>query len=165
MIDLFEEHGRSIVAVAEVPDDLVPSKGIVDARPAGDGVFEIAGLVEKPSVSEAPSNLGIVGRYVLTPEVVRRAGSGGARHGRRDMAHRRHIDAARYPGSLRLQVPGKPVRRGHSVGPSDGIRVRRASEGRPRPFSPVVAQDCPLTAHGCGEVVQGEDEHRRTGFD
>ena len=69
MIDLFTERGRSIVAVAEVPDDLVPSKGIVDARPAGDGVFEIAGLVEKPSASEAPSNLGIVGRYVLTPEV------------------------------------------------------------------------------------------------
>ena len=69
MIDLFTEHGRSIVAVAEVSDDMVPSKGIVDARPAGDGVFEIAGLVEKPSASEAPSNLAIVGRYVLTPEV------------------------------------------------------------------------------------------------
>ena len=69
MIDLFMEHGRTVVAVEEVPDELVPSKGIVDARPAGDGVFEIAGLVEKPSASEAPSNLAIVGRYVLTPEV------------------------------------------------------------------------------------------------
>ena len=69
MIDLFNEHGRSVVAVEEVPDELVPSKGIVDARPVGGGVFEIAGLVEKPTAAEAPSNLAIVGRYVLTPEV------------------------------------------------------------------------------------------------
>ncbi len=69
MIDLFDELQSSVIAVAEVPDDVVPSKGIVDRRPVDDGVFEVVGLVEKPSVDDAPSNLGIVGRYVLTPEV------------------------------------------------------------------------------------------------
>ena len=82
MIELFGERERSIVAVAEVSDETIPSKGIIDPRPVGDRVFEVAGLVEKPSVEEAPSNLGIVGRYVLTPEVFDalesvRPGSGG----------------------------------------------------------------------------------------
>ena len=157
--------GRSIVAVAEVPDDLVPSKGIVDARPAGDGVFEIAGLVEKPSASEAPSNLGIVGRYVLTPEVFDALEAVEPGTGDEIWLTDAISMLLDTQGAYACKFTGKPVRRGHSAGSSDGVRVRRASEGRPRPFSPVVAQDCPLTAHGCGEVVQGEDEHRRTGFD
>ena len=69
MIDLFADRRTSIVAVAEVPDEAVPTKGIVDAKPVSDRVSEILGLVEKPALEDAPSNLGIVGRYVLPPEV------------------------------------------------------------------------------------------------
>ena len=69
MVELFEERKRTIVAVAEASDDMIPSKGIIDPRPEADRVLEVVGLVEKPSVEEAPSNLGIVGRYVLTPDV------------------------------------------------------------------------------------------------
>ena len=69
MIELFADRRSSIVAVAEVADELVPSKGIVDPRPVDDRVLEVVGLVEKPALEEAPSNLGIVGRYVLPPDV------------------------------------------------------------------------------------------------
>ena len=69
MIDLFADRRTSVVAVAEVPDEAVPTKGIVDAKPVSDRVSEILGLVEKPALEDAPSNLGIVGRYVLPPEV------------------------------------------------------------------------------------------------
>ncbi|MCH8207002.1 MAG: hypothetical protein IH956_08365 [Chloroflexi bacterium] len=61
--------GGSVIAVKEVPDAQVTSLGIVDPRPMGGYLSEIVGMVEKPSVEEAPSNLAIIGRYVLTPQV------------------------------------------------------------------------------------------------
>ena len=69
MIDIFGEQGGSVIAVKEVSHAQVPSLGIVDPRPMGDYLSEIVGMVEKPSVEEAPSNLAIIGRYVLTPQV------------------------------------------------------------------------------------------------
>lgn len=69
MIDIFDERGGCVIAVKEVPDAQVGSLGIVDPRPMGDNLSEILGLVEKPSVEDAPSNLAIIGRYVLTPQV------------------------------------------------------------------------------------------------
>jgi UTP--glucose-1-phosphate uridylyltransferase len=69
MIDIFDERGGCVIAVKEVPDAQVGSLGIVDPRPMGDNLSEILGLVEKPSLEDAPSNLAIIGRYVLTPQV------------------------------------------------------------------------------------------------
>ena len=69
MMDLFAERRSAVIAVAEASDEAVPSKGIVDARQVDDRLLEIVGLVEKPALEDAPSNLGIVGRYVLPPEV------------------------------------------------------------------------------------------------
>ena len=69
MIELFADHRSSIIAVAEVPDEMVPAKGIIDPKPVDDRVLEVVGLVEKPALDEAPSNLGIVGRYVLPTDV------------------------------------------------------------------------------------------------
>lgn len=69
MAEVFSECGGSVIAVKEVPDEAVPSLGIVDPRAIDDAVSEIVGMVEKPSLDEAPSNLAIIGRYVLTPEV------------------------------------------------------------------------------------------------
>jgi UTP--glucose-1-phosphate uridylyltransferase len=69
LIEVFEAHGGSVLAVEEVPRDEVSSYGIVDAEAIGGGVHRVRGLVEKPQPDEAPSNLGIVGRYVLTPEI------------------------------------------------------------------------------------------------
>jgi UTP--glucose-1-phosphate uridylyltransferase len=69
LIDVFEANGGSVLAVEEVPRDEVSSYGIVDGEAMGGGVHRVRGLVEKPQPDEAPSNLGIVGRYVLTPEI------------------------------------------------------------------------------------------------
>ena len=69
MMGEFDERGGSVVAVREVPDEMVPSLGMVKAAPITDRTYRIEALVEKPSLSEAPSNLAIIGRYVLTPEV------------------------------------------------------------------------------------------------
>jgi UTP--glucose-1-phosphate uridylyltransferase len=69
MIDVFEQRGGSVIAVQEVPDSEVESYGIVGGETVGDGVVKASHLVEKPALAEAPSRLGIVGRYVLTPEI------------------------------------------------------------------------------------------------
>ncbi len=69
LLQVFQARGGSVLAVEEVPRQEVESYGIVDCEPAGEGVYRVRGLVEKPQPEEAPSNLGIVGRYVLTPEI------------------------------------------------------------------------------------------------
>lgn len=69
LIDVFGRCGGPVIAVQEVPESEVESYGVVDAEPIGDGIYRVRGLVEKPRPEEAPSNLGIVGRYVLTPDV------------------------------------------------------------------------------------------------
>jgi UTP--glucose-1-phosphate uridylyltransferase len=69
LITAFEAHGGSVLAVEEVPPEEVESYGIVDAEQVGEDVYRVRALVEKPKPEEAPSNLAIVGRYVLTPEI------------------------------------------------------------------------------------------------
>ena len=69
MIEIFSEYQGSVVAVKEVPDEAVPSLGIIDPIPIDGTVSRVVGMVEKPSPGEAPSNLAIVGRYVLPPAV------------------------------------------------------------------------------------------------
>ncbi len=69
LIDVFEAQGGSVLAVEEVPHGEVESYGIVEGEPVGEGVYRVKSLVEKPKPDEAPSNLAIVGRYVLTPEI------------------------------------------------------------------------------------------------
>ncbi len=71
MIDLCDDTGGSVVGLMEVPPEKVSAYGVV--TPAGeldaDGVLPIATMVEKPAQDDAPSNLIIIGRYVLTPDV------------------------------------------------------------------------------------------------
>ena len=69
MMQVFAEYQSSVIAVRDVPDEAISSLGIVDHKPIDDNVSHIVGMVEKPSLQEAPSNLAIVGRYILTPEV------------------------------------------------------------------------------------------------
>ncbi len=69
MVTLFAEHGRPVIAVREVPDERVSSLGIVDAAEVADRVYTISGMVEKPPLDEAPSNLAIIGRYVLDADI------------------------------------------------------------------------------------------------
>ena len=69
MIRIFESRGNGLVAVEEVPDDQVGSYGVIAPEPLSNRVFRVLGLVEKPSPEEAPSNLAIVGRYILPAKV------------------------------------------------------------------------------------------------
>ena len=69
MIDVYQEHDCPIVAVERVSRSRTSDYGIVAARPAGDNLYQVTDLVEKPSPEEAPSDLAIIGRYVLTPDI------------------------------------------------------------------------------------------------
>ena len=69
MVKLFRQFRCSIVAVEEVPDDHIHQYGVVAGEPLKDGVYRITDMIEKPSKEEAPSNLGIIGRYILTPDI------------------------------------------------------------------------------------------------
>ena len=70
MLDAYAEHGGNIIAVEPVPDDQVKNYGVVSLAGNGDGrVLPIDGMVEKPKPGTAPSNLTILGRYILQPEI------------------------------------------------------------------------------------------------
>lgn len=69
MLDVFAGSGNPVLLVERVPRAAVHRYGIVDVTPVRDGVFLVNDLVEKPSAADAPSDLAILGRYVLTPDV------------------------------------------------------------------------------------------------
>lgn len=62
--------GASVIAVMPVPDDEVSRFGVIDGEEAEPGVWKIASLVEKPPVEEAPTNLAVFGRYLLSPRIM-----------------------------------------------------------------------------------------------
>ena len=70
MHEVFERTGASVVAVMPTPEDQVSKYGVIAGEPVSDGVWRVSGLVEKPAVEDAPSNLRIFGRYLLTPAVM-----------------------------------------------------------------------------------------------
>ena len=69
MIDVFHEVDGPVLAIEEVPHENVSSYGVIDAEEVRPGVYRIRDMVEKPPIDEAPSNLAIIGRYVLTPDI------------------------------------------------------------------------------------------------
>jgi UTP--glucose-1-phosphate uridylyltransferase len=69
MIDVFEELDGPVLAIERVPRETVSSYGIIDAEQVRPGVYRIRDMVEKPPINEAPSDLAIIGRYVLTPDI------------------------------------------------------------------------------------------------
>ncbi len=69
MVELYEKYQCSIVAIEEVPEDQVYKYGVIEGVEEEEGVYRLSNMVEKPPVEEAPSNLAIIGRYVLTPDV------------------------------------------------------------------------------------------------
>lgn len=72
MIDVFERADGPVLAVERVPVEQVSAYGVIDAEPApqlGKGVYRIKDLIEKPPRDQAPSDLAIVGRYILTPDI------------------------------------------------------------------------------------------------
>jgi UTP--glucose-1-phosphate uridylyltransferase len=69
MLDVYDKCGGNILAVEPVPDDQTKNYGVVATGQADGNVFPVTGMVEKPAPGTAPSNLTILGRYVLQPEI------------------------------------------------------------------------------------------------
>jgi len=69
LIQAYSRYKTSIIAVEEVPMEKVNLYGIVACKEVEDSIYLIEDMVEKPAVDEAPSNLAILGRYILTPEI------------------------------------------------------------------------------------------------
>jgi UTP--glucose-1-phosphate uridylyltransferase len=69
MAKIFDQFRCSIVAIQEVPADEVHKYGIIAGDDLGNGLYRIHDMVEKPTKEDAPSNLAIIGRYILTPDI------------------------------------------------------------------------------------------------
>ena len=82
MVEAHAEIGGNMVAAMEVPPEMASSYGMLDIKEDMGSVVSVKGMVEKPTVADAPSNLAVIGRYILTPDVMRnlnkaKSGAGG----------------------------------------------------------------------------------------
>ncbi|HET7205179.1 MAG TPA: UTP--glucose-1-phosphate uridylyltransferase GalU [Terriglobales bacterium] len=82
MIQVFEETQCSVIATEKIDGPAISAYGVLDVKPVNGRVYEIQNMVEKPKPEEAPSNLAIIGRYILTPAIFdvlaqTQAGTGG----------------------------------------------------------------------------------------
>ncbi|GAA6165628.1 UTP--glucose-1-phosphate uridylyltransferase GalU [Pelagimonas sp. KU-00592-HH] len=82
MVEAYEETGGSMVAAMEVPPEKASAYGVLDVKEDMGSLVSVKGMVEKPKQEEAPSNLAVIGRYILSPHVLRNlnkqeAGAGG----------------------------------------------------------------------------------------
>lgn len=69
LIDVYNQHGGSVVALEEVKPERVSRYGIIDGKAVSDNVYRANDWIEKPAIEEAPSNLAIASRYIFTPEI------------------------------------------------------------------------------------------------
>lgn len=69
MVELYKQFRCSIVAVQEVPTEDISAYGVIAGESMRDGLYRVDHMVEKPSPESAPSNLAIIGRYILTPDI------------------------------------------------------------------------------------------------
>jgi UTP--glucose-1-phosphate uridylyltransferase len=105
---VFEQHAGPVIAVQQVPRDEISAYGVIDGeREAGsERVYRIRDMVEKPKADEAPSDLAIIGRYILTPDIFEALrdtprDSGGEiqlTNGLRALAKRRPVFGYRFEG-------------------------------------------------------------------
>ncbi len=69
MIKLHDKHQCSIVAIEEVLEDQTGNYGIIEGEEIEDGLYKVSNMIEKPAPEDAPTNLAIIGRYILTPDI------------------------------------------------------------------------------------------------
>lgn len=82
MVEAYEETGGNMVAAMEVPPERISSYGVLDVNEDMGSIVSVKGMVEKPPASEAPSNLAVIGRYILSPAILQnlnkmKSGAGG----------------------------------------------------------------------------------------
>jgi UTP--glucose-1-phosphate uridylyltransferase len=69
LVNLYNRYHCSVVAIEEVPEENISSYGVISGKEIEPGVYEVDDMVEKPKREDAPTNMGIIGRYVLTPDI------------------------------------------------------------------------------------------------
>ncbi|WP_292996676.1 UTP--glucose-1-phosphate uridylyltransferase GalU [Nitrosomonas sp.] len=69
MVDIYSQHHCSILGIERVARETVSRYGIIDSSPISDSLSKVNAIVEKPAIDKAPSNLAVVGRYILTPRI------------------------------------------------------------------------------------------------
>ncbi|MBQ6574670.1 MAG: UTP--glucose-1-phosphate uridylyltransferase, partial [Lachnospiraceae bacterium] len=82
MLDVYNEYQTSVLGVQKVPHEVVNKYGIVDCKEVDERVYKVHDLVEKPDIKDAPSDIAILGRYIITPDIfgyleTQDAGTGG----------------------------------------------------------------------------------------
>jgi UTP--glucose-1-phosphate uridylyltransferase len=82
MIEAYDETGGNMVATMEVPPSQASAYGLIDVKQDMGALVSVAGMVEKPKPQDAPSNLAVIGRYILSPKVLKnlntqQSGAGG----------------------------------------------------------------------------------------
>ena len=71
MLDVFREYQTSILGVQTVSHEVVNKYGIIAGKQVDERVYKVNDMVEKPALEEAPSNVAVLGRYIITPEIFR----------------------------------------------------------------------------------------------
>lgn len=69
LIEVYEQYQASVLSLVPLPPEVIPTYGIASIEDLGSNVVKVPHVVEKPPLEEAPSNLGVYGRYVLTPDI------------------------------------------------------------------------------------------------
>ncbi len=69
MMEIYEQNNSGVLAVSQVRKEDVSSYGILDAEKVNDKLYQVKDMIEKPSLEEAPSNLAVIGRYILPPDI------------------------------------------------------------------------------------------------
>jgi UTP--glucose-1-phosphate uridylyltransferase len=133
MVEAYAEIGGCMVAAMEVPSAQTSSYGVLDVDLCAGPVLRVKGMVEKPAPGAAPSNLAVIGRYILTPEVLGHLDRKQAGTGRGNPAHRRHRrgDPARSAGE-RLPLPRPALRLRLEIRLPAGDSRLRAGARRPQ---------------------------------
>ena len=146
LTNVFERLNGPVLAVEAVPDEDISNYGVIAidkeaSATLGPGVYQVRDLVEKPSRNEAPSNLAIIGRYVLTPDIFPalaatksdRTGEIQLTNGLRELLKKRPIYAC--------EVRGVRHDTGNKLGLSESGRLLRAQAARPRrPVRPPTSR-------------------------
>ena len=69
MVALYKQFRCSIVAIQEVPMEEIEKYGVIAGEEMGDGLYRVSSMVEKPKPEDAPTNMAVIGRYILTPDI------------------------------------------------------------------------------------------------
>lgn len=70
LIDIYEKYKSPVFAIEEIDGKAIERYGVIDGKEIEPSVYQVSGIIEKPKIEEAPSNLGIVGHYIITPQVL-----------------------------------------------------------------------------------------------